>query len=127
MFEEILAASAYDGQGYTFITDYLGNMVISSHHENAVQNVDNIFTYFEAQKQDTKVLGEVMRNMKANDSGFFTVVHEKGGRCLYYSPLQFNNWYVVSAVPTEVHRSPVHNRWPMERFICRTVICRFVI
>ena len=36
IFEDILTASSFDGEGYTYIIDSKGDIIINSHHSNAI-------------------------------------------------------------------------------------------
>ena len=60
-FENLLAASSFDGEGYTYIIDSNGNVVINSHHPNAIQNLSNLFQYLEEHK------GKAISSLKEKD------------------------------------------------------------
>ena len=46
LFENMLSASSFDGEGYTYIIDSAGNIVINSSHENAIKNLTNLFQQY---------------------------------------------------------------------------------
>lgn len=103
-FENLLAASFFDGEGYTYIIDSKGNIVINSHHENALSSVSNIFSYIEQhQKKDAVSLKS---SLEDQGEGFLEVDREKKEDLFaYYKKLNISDWYVFSLVPKNVAES----------------------
>lgn len=101
MFENLLAASFFDGEGYTYIVDSTGNIVINSHHANAIQNMTNLFQYLEA--HDKKAGKNVQLSMKNNGEGFVEIDKDNADDVFaYYKKLDIADWYVFSVVPEAV-------------------------
>ena len=103
-FENLLAASFFDGEGYTYIIDSKGNIVINSHHENALSSVSNIFSYIEQhQKKDAVSLKS---SLEGQGEGFIEIDREKKDDLFaYYKKLDIGDWYVFSLVPKNVAES----------------------
>lgn len=101
MFENLLAASSFDGEGYTYIIDSEGNVVINSHHSNAIQNLTNLFQYMEAHKG--KALASLKASLSSDGEGFVEIDRDKSEDLFaYYKKLGISNWYVFSVVPKSV-------------------------
>lgn len=101
VFENLLAASSFDGEGYTYIIDSAGNVVIDSHHENAIDNMSNLFSYMEEHKG--KSLSVLKNSLNSDGEGFIEIDREKDGDLFaYYKKLAISDWYVFSVVPKEV-------------------------
>jgi hypothetical protein len=58
-FEDILAASAFHGEGYTYIVDSKGKFVINSNHSNAIKELDNLYEYVNEYDSHTVALLEL--------------------------------------------------------------------
>ena len=103
-FENLLAASFFDGEGYTYIIDSKGNIVINSHHENALNSVSNIFNYIEQhQKKDAVSLKS---SLEEQGEGYLEINREKKEDLFaYYKKLNISDWYVFSLVPKNVAES----------------------
>ncbi len=101
LFENMLAASSFDGEGYTYIIDSSGNVVIDSQHENAISNMTNLFEYMEAYKG--KSLDSLKTSLSSNGEGFIEIDREKDEDLFaYYKKLNISDWYVFSVVPESV-------------------------
>lgn len=107
MFRDLLSVSTFDGEGYTYIMDSLGNIVIDSNHPNAILSVenDNIFDYMQSQKQPKKDITKIADNLQNREEGFWEIESDKGDRFAYYIPIEVNNWHVFSVVPKNVAAS----------------------
>jgi len=100
-FENLLAASSFDGEGYTYIIDSNGNVVINSHHPNAIQNLSNLFQYLEEHKG--KAISSLKASLSSNGEGFVEIDREKNNDLFaYYKKLTISDWYVFSVVPKAV-------------------------
>lgn len=104
MFKDLLSASTFDGEGYTYIMDSKGNIVIDSNHPNAILGLenDNIFDYMNSQNQSEEDIAKIGSNLKNNEEGFWEIESDKGNRFAYYIPIHVNNWHVFSVVPKDV-------------------------
>lgn len=100
-FENLLSVSFFDGEGFTYIINSKGDIVIDSHHYNALSNIENLFQYMETQKSETVTsLKEALQN---GSEGFVVVDGEKNNDLFaYYKKLNISDWYVFSLVPEEV-------------------------
>jgi len=100
-FENLLAASFFDGDGFTYIIDSAGNVIIDSHHANALSNVSNIFQYME--EHGGKAVSYLKSSLKNNGEGFIEIDRDKNaGLFAYYKKLNISDWYVFSLVPKNV-------------------------
>ncbi|MBE5883883.1 MAG: GGDEF domain-containing protein [Lachnospiraceae bacterium] len=102
MFKEMLSATAFDGEGYTYIVDRNGDVIINTKHHNAITDLDNVFAYMTRQQQSEEEIALLRSNLKNSEQGFLEIYNEKGSRYTYYLPLSVNDWYVFSVVPKRV-------------------------
>ncbi len=107
VFEELLAASSFGGEGYTYIIDSSGNVIIDSHHANAIPDLTNLFQYME--EHNKKEVVSLKRSLNNDGEGFVEIDRGKWGKeddlFVYYKKLSINDWYVFSAVPKIVAES----------------------
>jgi len=100
-FEKLLAASFFDKEGYTYIVDSTGNIVVNSHHTNALSDVSNLFRYME--EHNVKTVNELKTSLNNQGEGFVEITtDQKDDLFAYYKKLNISDWYVFSAVPEKV-------------------------
>lgn len=100
-FEELLSASFFDGEGYTYIINSAGDVVINSHHSNSLGEVSNIFQYIEQREStSTKPLKASLQNQ---GEGFIEINRMKHDDLFaYFKKLSIGDWYVFSLVPKHI-------------------------
>lgn len=102
-FESLLSASSFDGEGYTYIMDSLGNVVINTSHKNALEDMTNLFQYMKEQKVKDSIIKNLQESVMVLGEGFFEVQRKNGDDMLaYFTSMDINDWYVVSVVPKAV-------------------------
>lgn len=100
-FEDLLAASFFDGEGYTYIIDSKGNVVIDSHHANALTDMSNVFQYMK--EHGTKNISALESSLSNEGEGFIEIDREEKEDLLaYYSKLDISDWNVFSMVPKNI-------------------------
>ncbi len=101
MFEELLAASSFNGEGYTYIVDSAGNVVINSHHENAIRQMTNLFQYMD--EHGEKAVNSLKKSLTNAGEGFIEIDRDREKDLFaYYKKLNISDWYVFSMVPENV-------------------------
>ena len=101
IFEDILAASTFDGEGYTYIIDSKGDVVINSHHTNAISEMVNIYDY--VKEYDENAASSLKTLLENGGEGFFEIERENQHNLfMYCKKINVSDWYVFSAVPEEV-------------------------
>lgn len=101
-FEDLLSAQTFSGEGYTYIIDSQGNVVINSNHHNAIAGLENVFDYMARQGQSEAEISAIRYNISKNNTNFFELFSENGTRYAVCMPMGVNNWYVLSVVPKAV-------------------------
>ena len=104
VFEGLLAASFFDGEGYTYIIDSAGNVVINSHHSNSLENFTNLFQYLEQRKANT--MKSLKNSLYNKGEGFIEINRDrKDDLFAYFKKLNIGDWYVFSLVPKHIAES----------------------
>ena len=104
-FENLLSASFFDGEGYTYIIDSAGNVVVNSHHANALENLTNLFQYMENKEgKEASLLSSSLTN---GGEGLLEIDRgeNKNDLFAYYKKINISDWYVFSIVPKTVAES----------------------
>lgn len=100
-FENILAASTFHGEGYTYIIDSKGNIVINSNHSNAITDMENLYDYVE--DYDDNAVASLKEQMLESGEGFLEIKRdEQGNLDTYFKKINISDWYVFSVVPGSV-------------------------
>lgn len=99
VFKELLSVTSFDGEGYTYIVDSKGNVVINTNHHNAIAGLENIIEYIEANQQNEKTVARIQDSIANKTKSFFEIYTVNGNKLACCMPLMINDWYVVSVVP----------------------------
>ena len=100
IFEEILMASSFDGEGYTYIIDSNGNIVVNSHHSNAILEMENIYDY--VMTYDENAAFSLKTQINNNGEGLFEIKRDDGHDLFtYFKKISVSDWYVFCTVPEE--------------------------
>ncbi len=103
-FEKLLSASSFDGEGYTYIVDSKGNVVINSRHKNAIPDMTNLFQYLE--EHNEKSVASLRASLNSNGEGLLEIDRDwKDDLFAYYKKLNISDWYVFSMVPKHIAES----------------------
>lgn len=101
--EKNLSISTFDGKGYFYVVKSNGDMVFSSNHPNSKKDIKNIFSYLKDQNiKNHPVFDTVQKNMSQKQSGFLEYTSDNIHKYMNYSPIDINDWYILSIVPASV-------------------------
>ena len=103
VFEDVLSASSFDGEGYTYIVDSTGAVVVNSKHKNAIPELENLFDYMES-IDNVIELSVLQYSLENGQEGFMEIDRglKKYDIFSYYKKLDINDWYVFTMVPKVV-------------------------
>jgi len=90
-FEDILAASAFHGEGYTYIVDSKGNVVIDSNHSNAIKELDNLYEYMNEYDSNTASL--LKTKLESGEEGLFEIQRSRQDNLYTYFKKISKNQY----------------------------------
>lgn len=98
-FAKELDTQSFRGEGYSAIVRANGDSVARALHKNAISQVENIFNLpDDPQGQLSRALKEPMQNRQSGTVKYTSA--EKGELHISYQPLNINDWYLLSVVPT---------------------------
>ena len=99
VFEDVLMASSFTGEGYTYIIDSKGDIMINSHHSNAITQISNLYDY--VKEYDKAGAVALQTQLQKDGEGLFEIKRDNN-LYIYYKKLSFSDWYVISAVPKRI-------------------------
>ncbi len=102
IFKQLVAVTSFSGEGYTYIIDSKGNVVINTNHHNAIAGLENMFEYIEVHQQNKETIAKIQDSIVNKTKSFFEVYGVNGDKLACCMPLKINDWYVVSVVPKAV-------------------------
>lgn len=93
-------SSAFNKSEFFFVVDYEGNNIMSTHQNEKFRNIDNVFysLNFDEKYQGSRIPA-IQEDMKNGDTGVL-FSSQNTDFYLYYAPLNFNDWYLFSVIPT---------------------------
>lgn len=102
IFKQLVSVTSFSGEGYTYIIDSKGNVVINTNHRNAIAGLENIFEYIEVHQQNKETVAKIRESIANKTKSFFEVYSVNGNKLACCMPLGINDWYVVNVVPKAV-------------------------
>ncbi len=93
-------SSAFNQSEFFFVVDYEGNNIMSTHQNEKFRNIENVFysLNFDEKYQGSRIL-DIQEDMKNGATGVLFSSQDTDFY-LYYAPLNFNDWYLFSVIPT---------------------------
>lgn len=93
-------SSAFNKSEFFFVVDYEGNNIMSTHQNEKFRNIDNVFysLNFDEKYQGSRIPA-IQEDMKNGETGVL-FSSQNTDFYLYYAPLNFNDWYLFSVIPT---------------------------
>ena len=85
---DTLDVSTFDGEGYSYIIDADGEIVIETHHPKGIEGAKNLFDIVEKDDGFSKQEEDAIReNLKKKQDGGFSYRYEGEQRYLNYTPI----------------------------------------
>lgn len=93
-------SSAFNKSEFFFVVDYEGNNIMSTHPNEKFRNIGNVFYTLplDEKYQGSRIL-DIQEDMKNGETGVL-FSSQNTDFYLYYAPLNFNDWYLFSVIPT---------------------------
>ncbi len=104
--DSLFSTTMFNGQGYTYIIDSAGSIMVKTDNVNALATGNNYFDYL----QEAQILSDIsFEEIKKDFSrGNPNTIHYKSGvqeRHAAYYPIGLHDWYVVSVITNEVNQT----------------------
>lgn len=100
--DNLFSVDTFGGEGYSFIVDKNGLILIGSESSNRLCFVENFFDFFkEHQLLPIEKLSEIYSEMQSNRTGIFDFSMSSANRIVVYTPVGLNDWYVLSVVTAD--------------------------
>lgn len=98
-YAEALNIPSFGGEGYSIVVQANGDKIIGAQHKNAVSGFYNIFN--SPDDPTHQLAQDIQKNFQHRKSG---TIHyhsaERGELHISYEPVNVNDWYLLSVVPT---------------------------
>ena len=95
-----LSIPSFNGEGYSYIVDSNGDKILSSNNKNSFNNFENIYdALVSANDKNTKVANSLKEKIINGEEGLL-IYNNKVDKTMYYLPLDVNDWYILTVVPS---------------------------
>lgn len=102
-FRQTLEIISYHGEGYSYMIDSNGDVVIDSNNPNAFQDMVNVYTSLEnADTSNAETIRQLQEFIASGESGYITFVNRGVKKFMYCAPVGVNDWYLLTVVPSGV-------------------------
>jgi diguanylate cyclase (GGDEF)-like protein len=100
--DNLFSVDTFGGEGYSFIIDKEGTILIGSKSPNRLCFTGNWFDFFHKNKAlSTSRLSVIYSDMQSNRTGLETYSVNSENRIVVYTPVGVNDWYVLSVVTAD--------------------------
>ncbi|NLL76874.1 MAG: EAL domain-containing protein [Clostridiales bacterium] len=100
--QNLFSVSVFDGEGYTYVIEENGDIVLDTTVSKGLSNYENIYSALkDASVDNREVAHKMKKDLERGESGYIRF-HNKIDKYMYYSPLQAKSWYVLNVVPADV-------------------------
>ncbi|MCQ4670561.1 EAL domain-containing protein [Lactonifactor longoviformis] len=109
---DVVSIDTLDGEGYSVIVDRNGDYVVASANKNANHDATNFFELIEADGTVNldRPVQEMKMKMEQGESGSLEYSLSQGTlRILHYTPLEYDELYLLSIVPIEAAGQTMDN------------------
>ena len=102
--------SFYQNQGFSYIVDVDGNVLIRSTHQNSNRTFQNLFDIIELDGNEKEQIDLFKKKLNQEESGVVKFQYQKDDYVYCYVPLKSQQgWYVISIIPNAVIMQQAEN------------------
>lgn len=101
-FRSTMEISFFHGEGYSYLVEPNGDVVVDSMHATSFQNMTNVYTSMENSDERNVTSIEQLQNYMANNQSGKLIFYNKIGKYMYCTPIGINDWYLLTVVPVSV-------------------------
>jgi len=102
-FDGFVIPEAFDNKGYSYISDSRGNIIFAG---DGTPRAFSQYAVVEALSDSWALKGSagdrLKKDIQDNKSGTIEYHAGNNGSYISYTPIDFNNWYMISIVPTSI-------------------------
>lgn len=97
-----LEVTSFHGEGYSYMVDSNGDVVVDSAHATSFQNMSNVYLSIQnADKRNGESIEQLRYYMEHGQSGVLTF-RNKIDKYMYCTPAGVNDWYLLTVVPVKI-------------------------
>lgn len=95
--------SFFGGQGYSYVVEENGNVVVDPRNQESLKNIKNIYTSMlmadpARNKTSVDTLWQLINSKQSGALGFYN----GGSKYMYCSPIGINNWMLLTVIPGSI-------------------------
>lgn len=123
-------SNAFQQSEFFYVVDYEGNNIMSTHKNAQFRNIENVF---HSLPKDEKYGGSripgIQEDMRNGETGilYSSQSSREVNFYLYYSPLNFNDWYLFSVIPTSAVTANRNTALSYVALMCFFLITVFIL
>lgn len=97
---DVLKIQSFNGKGYSYIINTLGEPIVKTNHPNSIGEYQNLFTSFEEHGMNFDEMKQLKKDIKNEKTGMLNFDRDGENQQLCYTKIGINDWYIVSEVAT---------------------------
>lgn len=100
---DTFSLSFYDGQGFSYVVNTQGDVLIRSPHPNSNKTVKNLFDMLPEKDNNLDSLAQFADSLEALRTGWAVFRYQGEDTVFCYTPLKLqSDWYLISIIPEAV-------------------------
>lgn len=101
-FRSMMEITSFDGEGYSYMVEKDGDVVIDSSHETSFVDMENVFrSMLNADDRNVECTKQLAHYMGNGESGS-VIFRNKIDKYMYCIPVGINDWYLLTVVPVRI-------------------------
>lgn len=101
-FSQSMELTSFDGEGYMYLINSKGEPIVPTSHPNSMGDYTNLFSSLQEFGATEESLAQMHADITLREDGSFEYIRNDRERSIYYTSVGVNDWYLVTAVPTEL-------------------------
>lgn len=97
---DYVSFSGFGGEGYVYVLQGNGDMVLWTEHKNMLISGVNFLTFLGHSVSESTLSASALKaKMQLRETGTFHYTYREEERVAYYEPTNVKDWYILSVVP----------------------------
>ncbi|MCO7121138.1 response regulator [Ihubacter massiliensis] len=95
--------SFYNNEGFSYIADHDGEILIRSSHPNSNKTVKNLFDMLPEDENDLQTINQFQKSLQKKENGWALFNYNQEATVFCYVPLKHaTDWYLISIIPEDI-------------------------
>lgn len=125
--DQVLSMDSFNGQGYAYIIQKDGAVVVRSSSKNALKTGYNLLNTISSYPIKNSTSAQLKQSIESGSSGMIELSIGETKTYMTYTPLDTKNWYLLTFVPKAVANAKSEFFIKLTFFMCSAITILFIL